>query len=77
MARHKSKEMSSIKNERLNPANDWKVAIHESKESEKVVAFANDGYGMSDKWWNDTYKADQNGDLWGVYEVGSGLRRTI
>jgi len=40
---------------------DWKVAIHESKKSEKILYFANEGHGMSEKWWNDTYKADQNG----------------
>ena len=66
-----------MKKERLNPANDWKVAIHEDKDSETVIAFANDGYGMSDRWWNETYKADQNGMLWGVYKTPSGLRRTI
>jgi len=65
------------KAERLNPVNEWKIAIHESKNSEKVIAFSNDGHGMSDRWWNETYKLNQNGMLWGVYQVPSGLRRTI
>ena len=55
----------------------WKVAIHESKNSEKVVSFARDGYARSDRWWDETYKLDQNGLLWGVYQTSTGLRRII
>ena len=54
-----------------------KIAIYESKTSEKVVGFANDGYGMSARWWNESHKAQLNGLLWGIYQVPSGLRRNL
>jgi len=54
---------------------EWKVAIHESKTSEKIIAFANRGHGMSESWWKETYNLSQNGLLWGVYQVPTGLRR--
>ena len=56
---------------------EWKVAIHESRNSEKVVGFANEGHGMSKRWWKETYNLSQNGLLWGVYQVPTGLRRTV
>ena len=56
---------------------EWKIPIHEAKNSEKILAFANSGYGMSKEWWEKIYNYDQNGLLWGVYRVPSGLRRTI
>ena len=56
---------------------EWKIPIYESKNSEKVVSFANSGHGMSEYWWEKTYNLSQNGLLWGVYQVPTGLRRTI
>lgn len=54
-----------------------KIAIHAGKDSEKIIAFATQGYGMSDCWWADTQKARENGCLHGVYQTASGkLRRT-
>jgi hypothetical protein len=55
----------------------WKVAIHEDRKSEKVVAFDNSGWGMSKRWWRETYRADQDGSLWGVYQTPTGLRRIV
>ena len=61
-----------------NNSSSWKVAIHESKSSSKVIDFANSGYGMSRKWWRETYRLDVRlGVLWGVYKVPSGLRREV
>ena len=54
-----------------------KLAIHESRNSEKVIAFANEGYGMSKRWWKKTFELNEQGQLWGVYQVPSGLRRTV
>jgi len=54
-----------------------KIAIYESKDSEKVIAFASTGFGMSDAWWATTHKLQYNGMLHGVYKTPSGLRRTV
>jgi len=54
-----------------------KIAIYESKHSDKAVAFATEGFGMSEKWWANTHKLQQNGLLWGVYQTPKGLRRII
>ena len=56
---------------------NWEIAIHESKDSEKVVKFASEGNGMSEKWWKETKRLNDEGLLFGVYQVSSGLRRTI
>jgi len=55
---------------------NWKVAIHESKNSEKIIAFDSSGWGMSDRWWKQTFELQQNGMLHGVYQTLLGLRRT-
>jgi hypothetical protein len=56
---------------------NWKVAIYESKNSEKCIGFASSGWGMSNNWWRETYNSEQNGELWAVYKTPTGLRRTI
>lgn len=54
------------------------VAIYEDRKSDKVIAFASTGYGMSDRWWKTTFRFQENNMLWAVYLVPSGkLRRTI
>lgn len=57
--------------------NAWSIPIYESKNSEKVIAFANKGYGMSKKWWTITQNLDNNGLLHGVYKTSTGLKRNI
>lgn len=56
---------------------NWRCPIYESKDSEKVICFANSGHNMSEKWWSETYKALQSGMLYGVYETKKGLRRIL
>lgn len=53
------------------------IAIHANKQSDEVISFANKGMGMSDAWWKKTHKINNNGELWGVYKVPSGLRRNM
>ena len=59
------------------PYYGWEIAIYEDKESEKIVKFASSGNGMSDKWWKETKRLNDEGLLYGVYQVASGLRRAI
>lgn len=54
------------------------IAIHESKNPDsKVVKFANSGCGMSERWWNETYRIKENGSLWGVYQTPSGKLKRV
>lgn len=54
-----------------------KIAIHAGKNSEKIIAFATSGFGMSARWWAETQKSRENGSLWGVYQTASGKLRRI
>ena len=55
-----------------------KLAVYDSKASERILFHANTGYGMTAKWWRDTFKLYENGLLWGIYMTATGqLRRTI
>ena len=53
----------------------FKIAIYESKTSERTIAFANEGMGMSQRWWNKVYSLQNNGLLWGVYQTKGGKLR--
>jgi hypothetical protein len=67
-----------MEKKRLYDKND-KIAISESKNfNSKVLKFANSGCGMSERWWNETYRIKENGSLWGIYQTPSGkLRRVV
>jgi hypothetical protein len=56
---------------------NWAIAIYEDKNSEKLLKFASGGNGMSEKWWTETKRLNDEGLVFGVYQVSSGLRRTI
>jgi hypothetical protein len=57
---------------------DDKIAIHANKNSDsRIVKFSNSGHGMSEKWWNETYRIKENGLLWGVYETPSGKLKRV
>ena len=54
------------------------LPIHENRTSTKVIAYAAEGYKMSNLWWKQTHKLQENGELWGIYQTKSGkLRRTV
>ena len=56
---------------------NWEIAIYEDKNSENIVRFANSKNQMSDRWWKETKRLSEEGLLFGVYQVTTGLRRTI
>ena len=56
---------------------NWEIAIYEDKDSENIVRFANSNNQMSVKWWKETKRLSEEGLLFGVYQVTTGLRRTI
>ena len=55
---------------------NWEIAIYENKKSENIVKFANSKNQMSGKWWKETERLSDEGLLFGVYQVPTGLRRT-
>ena len=55
---------------------NWEIAIYEDKKSENIVKFANSKNQMSGKWWKETKRLSDEGLLFGVYQVATGLRRT-
>ena len=55
---------------------NWEIAIYEDKDSENIVRFANSKNQMSDRWWKETKRLSEEGLLFGVYQVPTGLRRT-
>ena len=69
--------MTNLAKERLNPSNDWKIPIYDSIKSEKIVAYANEGHGMSDDWWDEIYELHKYNLLWAIYKTSSGLRKII
>ena len=61
-----------------NYEKDETIAIHESNNPDsKVIKFASSGCGMSEKWWNETYRLKNKGSLWGVYQTRSGSLRRV
>jgi hypothetical protein len=56
---------------------NWEIAIYEDKDSENIVRFANSKNQMSVRWWKETKRLSEEGLLFGVYQVTTGLRRTI
>ena len=55
---------------------NWEIAIYEDKKSENIVKFANSENQMSVRWWKETKRLSEEGLLFGVYQVTTGLRRT-
>lgn len=54
------------------------IAILESNDFDaRIVKFANDGCGMSENWWNETYRMKEKGELLGVYQTSSCKLRRI
>ena len=54
------------------------IAVYESNDFDaRIVKFADSGCGMSERWWTETYRMQENGELLGVYQTSScKLRRT-
>ena len=53
------------------------IAICESNNLDaRIIKFASSDCGMSERWWSETYRMKDNGELRGVYQTPSGkLRR--
>ena len=48
------------------------IAILESNDFDaRIVKFANSGCGMSESWWRETYRMQEQGELLGVYQTPS------
>ena len=48
------------------------IAILESNNLDaRIVKFANSGCGMSERWWDETYRMKDEGELLRVYQTQS------
>lgn len=48
------------------------IAILESNDFDaRIVKFANSDCGMSKRWWSETYRMKEEGELLGVYQTSS------
>ena len=54
------------------------ISIYKSNDFDaKLLSLLISGCGMSERWWSETYKMKDKGELVGVYKTQSGkLRRT-
>lgn len=53
------------------------IDIYFSKDSFLRVDQAIEGYNMSERWWQTTYKLRENGKLLSLYKKENGLGRTM
>lgn len=53
------------------------IDIFFSKDSFLRVDQASEGYNMSERWWQTTYKLLENGKLLSLYKKETGLGRTM
>lgn len=53
------------------------IDIYSAKDSFLRVDQASEGYNMSERWWQTTYKLRENGKLLSLLKKENGLGRTM